>query len=59
MNIEEAIVILEKIKYDYPPKLFKSKKNALNLGTEALKRFQRYRRDTVNSILDKLPGETE
>ena len=59
MTIEEAIAILEALYRGGMSPNHPNPKEALKLGSEALKRFQRYRKDTVNSILDPLPGETE
>ena len=58
MTLEKAIKIKLQWRKDNYPLARADETNADMLSIEALKRFQRYRRDTVNSILDPLPGET-
>lgn len=59
MNLSKAIEILHDLLGESPQYPPDDRRDAVKLGIEAMKRFQLYRRDTVNSILDPLPGETE
>jgi len=58
MTLEEAIEINQDIKRDFPPKLFKDKKDALQLGIEALKRVKAYKEAHIGLHYEPMLGET-